>query len=112
MAFVDKKIAQLLSNGSIGILDRLPDRGWVSNIFLVPKKVPNEFRMILNLKQLNSYIVYRKFKMDQIYKVIDMLHPQKWGASIDLVDAYSHLLVDSHHWSYLCFRWWGVFVPL
>ena len=106
--FVDSKLQQLLENGSIGILDELPKNSWVSNIFLVPKKTPNQFRMILNLKQLNAYITYRKFKMDQIHRVVDMFRPQMWATSIDLVDAYSHLFVDKSHWSYLCFIWRGV----
>ena len=109
MLFVDKKISQLLANDSIAILP--PEKlksGWLSNIFLVPKKVPGEFCMILNVKGLNQYIQYRKFKMDQIYKVLDMVQPEIWATSIDLVDAYSHLFVSPVHWSYLAFRWRGV----
>ena len=104
MLFVNKKIAQLLANDSIAILP--PEKltsGWLSNIFLVPKKVPGEFRMILNLKGLNQYIQYRKFKMDQIYKVLDMIQPEMWATLINLVDAYSHLFVSPGHWSYLAF---------
>ena len=111
MQFVDKKIAQLLKNDSISMCDTPPSVSgtWVSNIFLVPKKTQNEYRMILNLKHLNKFIQYRKFKMTQIYKVLDMIQPSSWATSIDLIDAYSSLFVHPDHWSYLCFQWRGKF---
>ena len=61
--------------------------------------------MILNLKHLNKYIEYRKFKMTQIYKVLDLLQPNMWATSIDLVDTYSSLNVFPLHRAYLCFQW-------
>ena len=62
--FVRMKIKQLIDTGCIVPLKRKCD-GWVSNIFLHPKK-DGSFRLILNLKPLNKFIEYRKFKMPSI----------------------------------------------
>ena len=52
MSFVDE-IEHLLKNGFIKKLDEPLPNGWLSNIFLVPKK-QGGFQMILNLKPLNK----------------------------------------------------------
>ena len=52
MKFVEEHIEQLLAQGFIRKLPHHIKNGWVSNIFLVPKK-NGGFRMILNLKELN-----------------------------------------------------------
>ena len=74
MMFVDAEIAHLLRTGCIRKLDRLVPDGWVSNIFLVPKK-QGGFRMILNIKHLNKFVTYTKFKMDHIDKVLQLIQP-------------------------------------
>ena len=40
--------------------------------------------MILNLKQFNTHITYRHFKMESINQVIDIVRPNVYMASIDL----------------------------
>ena len=40
--------------------------------------------MILNLKQFNTHITYRHFKMESINQVIDIVRPNLYMASIDL----------------------------
>ena len=56
--FVDKKLKDLLSQGCITRTEKLDPSGFVSNIFLVPKKEKDSFRMILNLKHLNKFGFY------------------------------------------------------
>ena len=43
---------------------------YISPIFVSPKK-DGSFRMILNLKKLNAYVVYHHFKMESIWSAID-----------------------------------------
>ena len=101
MVFVDK---DLLDNGFIKKLDEpLPNR-WISNIFLVPKK-QGGFRMILNLKPLNKFIKYRKFKMDGIEKVVQMLRPHDKILSLDLTNAYGHLYISPEWHCLFMFTW-------
>ena len=72
MKFVNEHIKQLLAQRFIKKLPHHIEDGWVSNIFLVPKK-NGSFHMILNLKELNKYMVHTKFKMDHVDKVIQLI---------------------------------------
>ena len=62
-AIIDSEIIKLLSKGVI-VESTHSQEEFVSSIFLRPKKNGVDYRMILNLKELNSFIVYRHFKMD------------------------------------------------
>lgn len=65
-------------------------KGFYSHIFMV-KKPSGKFRLILNLKVLNRSIKYKKFRMDTIFSVRNLLTPKCHMASIDLRDAYLHI---------------------
>ena len=59
---MDQEIYTLLQKGVIA--EAYHSHGdFLSNVFLRPKK-DGSFRMILNLKNLNSHVEYNKFKMD------------------------------------------------
>ena len=103
-AFVDTEIENLLQNGFIKRLDTPLPNGWISNVFLVPKK-QGGFRMILNLKPLNKFIKYRKFKMDGIEKVVQMLRPHDKLLSLDLTNAYGHLYIAPEWHCLFMFTW-------
>ena len=47
--FMANKIKELLTDGSIKEVDKSHPKGWLSNIFLVPKS-DGGFHMILNMK--------------------------------------------------------------
>ena len=90
--FARQKIRQLIDTGCIVKLPAIQPNGWVSNIFLRPKK-DGSFRLILNLKPLNKFIEYRKFKMPSIRTVTQMVKRNSKFISIDLKDAYAHARV-------------------
>ena len=102
--YMNTKITTLLRDSSIRQVPHPHRRGWVSNVFLVPK-CDGGYRMILNLKELNKHIRYRKFKMDHIHQVISLIQPNMWLASLDIFSAFSHLYVVDHHQKFLCFEW-------
>ena len=60
---------------------------FISNVFPRPKK-NGGIRLILDLSELNKYLVYRHFKMDNIHKVLELISPNNFLASVDLRDAY------------------------
>ena len=60
----------------------------VSNIFLRKKKDGKKYRMILNLKPLNTSIEYVHFKMDNLETAKCLVRENCYLASIDLSDAY------------------------
>ena len=59
--------------------------------------------MILNLKQFNTHITYRHFKMESINQVIDIVRPNVYMASIDLKDAFYSIPIHPEHQKYLKF---------
>lgn len=79
---------------------------FISSIFLRPKP-DGSHRMILNLKSLNKYVVYRHFKMDSIWNAISLMKPNCYMASVDLKDAYYSVRICAEHQKYLKFDWNG-----
>ena len=61
--------------------------------------------MILNLKELNRFIVYHQFKMDNIESCIHLMKPMCFMAAIDLSDTFFFFSapVDPSHQTYLNF---------
>ena len=106
--FVDEEISHLLQEGFIVKLNSHIPSGWVSNVFLVPKR-QGGFRMILNLKDLNQYVKYTKFKMDGIEKVVHMMREGDFFASLDLRSAFGHLYIKKEFQKYFQFTWRGQF---
>ena len=58
---ISQEIQSLLDNGTIRVTK--PGLGFVNNIFLVPKS-GQRWKLILNLKVLNSYTVSKYFKIE------------------------------------------------
>ena len=81
-------------------------KGWLSNIFLRPKK-DGSYHMILNLKPLNKFIEYKKFKMPTIYNVIRMIRKSYKMISVDILDAYSHTKICRRDRCLLQFKFEG-----
>ena len=75
---------------------------YLSNVF-TRKKKDGAKRMILNLKQFNTHITYRHFKMESINQVIDIVRPNVYMASIDLKDAFYSIPIHPEHQKYLNF---------
>ena len=102
--FMDAKIEELLLDGSIRQVPHPDPTGWVSNVFLVPKK-DGRYRMILNLKSLNRMIKYRKFKMDHIQQVLDLVTQNCVMSSLNVQSAFNQVAVHKSHQKFMCFEW-------
>ena len=59
---------------------------FVSPVFIV-KKPDGGTRLILNLKELNEFVKYEHFKMDDIKTITNMVTRNCFMATIDLKDA-------------------------
>ena len=79
---------------------------FLSPIFPVPKPDGN-IRIILNLKDLNEYVEYHHFKMDNIKAVLANVTKGCYMASLDLKDAYHSVKIHREHQKYLKFEWDG-----
>ena len=79
---------------------------FVSNIFLRQK--PNgEYRMIIDLSDLNKFVTKQPFKMDHLSTALDMIFPNAWMGSIDLKDAYYAIPICEEDRKFLVFQWEG-----
>lgn len=59
----------------------------ISTVFLREKK-DGTWRMILNLKRLNTQVTYCHFKMEHLTTALKLIKKDSFMASIDLEDAY------------------------
>ena len=100
-----QQIQNYLSRGII-IESQHESTEFISPVFLREKK-NGSFRMILNWKEFNRFIVYHHFKMDNIESCVHLMKPGCFMASIDLSDAYFSVPVDRSHQKYLKFLWKG-----
>lgn len=81
-AVFDLQIQDFLSRGVIVETHHEPTE-FIAPVFLRKKK-SGSFRMILNLKEFNRFIVYHHFKMDNIESCIHLMKPGCFMSSIDL----------------------------
>ena len=64
-----------------------PGNGFLSNIFLVPKKDGGQ-RPVINLKALNQFLHPHHFKIEGIHTLRDLVRPGDWLTKVDLKDAF------------------------
>ena len=100
---LDKEISNLLNMKVIEEVESSFDQ-YLSPIFTVPKK-DGEYRMILNLKDLNMNIVYHHFKMDTFEVALKLIKPNCFMASIDVRHAYYSVPIVDDHRKFLRFQW-------
>ena len=109
---LNAEVAELLRKDAI---EKVPPNergcGFYSTFFLVPKK-NGKMRPVINLRPLNRYLKKEHFKMDTLKKVINLVKPNDWAISLDLSDAYLHILIFQKHRKYLrfciagqCWQW-------
>ena len=90
---MDQEIYTLLQKG---VIENHSHGEFLSNVFLRSKK-DGSFRMILNLKNLNSHVEYNKLKMDTLQSILKLVTPGCYMATIDLKDAYYSVPVAQEH---------------
>lgn len=83
---------------------RTEERGFVSNVFIIPKKSGGS-RPVINLKRLNTFIVYRHFKMEGVNLIKHIVCTNDWMAKLDLKDAYFSVPIHKEDHRFLQFKW-------
>lgn len=102
---MDNEIKSLQDKGAIHQAS-LSDPGFVSSLFMVPKKGGGQ-RPVINLKALNNFVEYSHFKMEGIHMLRDLLRKDDFMVTLDLKDAYFTVPVWINHQKYLRFLWKG-----
>lgn len=93
---------------SRGILELCSSKdGFISPYFLVTKKDNVSKRFILNLKQLNTFVLAPHFKLEDIRTALKLLKKNLFLAKIDLKDAYYSVSIHKDFRKYLCFQFDG-----
>jgi len=78
----------------------------ISPIFAIPKKnQPGEFRVIVDLRYLNSFLRLKKFKLDSLPLALRSVTPNCVFTKTDLKSGFSHVKVAHRFRKYLGFRW-------
>lgn len=77
-------------------------RGFISTIFLVPKKDGGQ-RPVINLKALNGFVHTEHFKMEGIHVLRDLLRAGDWMTKVDLKDAYFMIPIREEDRAFLKF---------
>ena len=101
---VDREIQELLQKDAILPVRPVRDQ-FVSRLFTVPKRDCPEERPVIDLRDLNQFLVYEHFQMEGIHLVPELLQQGDWLAKLDLKDAYFTVPVCADHRKYLRFRW-------
>ena len=100
---IGKEIQKLLNMEVISEVKH-KERQFISPVFTRPKK-DGEYRMSLNLKELNKYITYHHFKVDTFETALNLVTPNCFMASIDLRLAYYCISIANSHRRYLRLMW-------
>ena len=104
---ISSEVDNLLKKGVIVPCGR-SQGDFVSSVFTRPKR-DGSHRMILNLKKLNGFVKYKKFKMESLTDVLNTMSQNCFMGSIDLKDAYYSIPMHPSHHKYLKFFWQGKF---
>ena len=100
---VETEVKGMMEKGAITQVN--PSLGqFVSPLFLVPKKDGSQ-RPVINLKKLNSHVLYEHFKMEGLHLLKDLVQPHDFMVKVDLKDAYFSVPVKEQHCPFLRFRW-------
>lgn len=75
---------------------------FISNIFLIPKSSGGK-RLILNLKELNKYVITHHFKMEDIRTAVRLMTPDCFMVNLDLKEAYFLVPIHETHTKFLRF---------
>ena len=99
---IQEEIRDLICKNAIVQINDFPNL-CLSPIFVIPKK-SGDLRVILNLKEFNLFISSQHFRMETLNVILSQLSANDWAVSIDLKDAYLHILVHPQSRRFLGFQ--------
>ena len=99
---LQQAVDALLMKGAIERVTNVKSLGFDSRLFLVPKKT-GDLRPVIDLSTLNRHMVVPHFKMQTQGSVRSAIRSQEWTVSIDIRDAYLHVLMHQAVGKYLRF---------
>ena len=101
---LEQEIQTLLLKQAVELVLDLASPGYYCRLFTVPKRTGG-FRPVLDLSSLNGFLAKKRFRMETPRSFRESLSPGDWVTSLDLTDAYFHVLVHPQDRKWLRFRW-------
>ena len=102
---IDQEVEILLEKGAVSLITH-PSPGFYGRLFVVPKN-NGGFRPVLDLSVLNKFLTDVSFRMETPRSVREGIRQGDWATSLDLQDAYFHVLVHPKDRKFLRFAWNG-----
>lgn len=105
---VDRMDSEIKKLTSLNVIEETVHEAgeFISGIFGREKK-DGSLRLILNLKGLNEFIAYKKFKMETLKNALTLISPMCYMASIDIYHAYFSVPIAPQDRKLLKFQWKG-----
>ena len=107
LRFLRAQMPELVKMGALRVVSVKPR--WVSPLNVVPKSTPGKFRMILDLRELNSYLSRWPFKMETLKTHRSIFRKGRWMVGVDLKSAYHHVGIRPEDQSYFGCEFDGVY---
>lgn len=102
----DSTVKKYLAFGALELVPSVEQgKGLYMNIFPVEKKTPGEWRGCLDARPVNEHLEYEHFKMEGMHTVRQLLRRNDWLTTVDITEAYPHLLIAPESRQYLRFVW-------
>lgn len=101
-SFIDSEIRELLACKAIEKCDTEPI--YISPLHCVAKK-GGKYRLILNLRHLNSYVHAPGFRNEDIREVANFVRNDDLLISVDIKNGFYHVPVHVEDRQFLCFEW-------
>ncbi len=104
---VNAEIAKMLKSGAVRAVPAAQIQ-LSSPIFVVPKREKGSWRLIHDLRYLNTLITaITRFKLPGLKDLKHVARPGDWMTTWDLKSGYHHVSIDPEYHKMLGFRWNG-----
>jgi hypothetical protein len=77
----------------------------VSPLGVIPKKGLDKFRLTVNMRYVNRHLGEKKFKMDGLKDLADMVEKGDHAVSFDLTSEYYHVGLHPESRTFVGFKW-------
>ena len=105
-SFLLEALYQLINKNAVEPVENPNSLGFYNRLFLVPKP-NNQWRPILDLSTLNTFLNTGSFKMETPETIRTSLQAGEWVTSIDFKDTYFHIPIHSQSRKYMRFHLQG-----
>lgn len=96
----------------LGVLRVTRTSRHISRVFLVPKKGPSQWRMVVDLRHVNQWATEGTAEVETLREVKNVARPGDWACSLDLSDGYYHFRLEEDSIKFFAFSFEGVIYEL